>query len=65
MPINAMEYFPLVSAYLCQDCNSIGNCSKQCPACASTALLGLAVVLDRKQDKKEQSSYSWRTALAA
>jgi hypothetical protein len=42
-----MQHIPLKSAYLCQDCNSIGNCSAQCPACASSVLLSLAGVLDR------------------
>ncbi len=67
MPLNAMEYIPLVSAYLCQDCNCIGNCERQCPACASSALLGLAVVLDRKHDEtaRAQRIDSWHPALAA
>lgn len=42
-----MQHIPLVSAYLCQDCESIGNNSGVCPACASSALLSLAAVLDR------------------
>ena len=42
-----MQHIPLTSAYLCQDCNSIGNCAVQCPACASSVLLNLAGVLDR------------------
>jgi hypothetical protein len=45
-----MIQIPLVSAYLCQDCNCIGNSAKQCPACASVALLGLAGVLDREPE---------------
>ena len=65
MPLNAMQYFPLVSAYLCQDCNCIGNCAKQCPACASKALLTLAVVLDRQSSAQAHSTYSWPPALAA
>ena len=43
-----LQHMPLVSAYLCQDCNSVGNCSSQCPACASSALLALSAVLDRE-----------------
>ena len=42
-----MQHIPLKSAYLCQDCNCIGNCAEQCPACASTVLLNLAGDLDR------------------
>lgn len=45
----ALEHIPLSSAYLCQDCDSIGNCSSFCPACASPALMGLAGVLNRPQ----------------
>jgi len=67
MPLNAMEYFPLESAYLCQDCNCIGNCANQCPACASTALMGLSVVLNRKMDSQValQTAIHWHPALVA
>ena len=44
-------HFLLTSAYLCPDCNSVGNSSKQCPACASTVLLNLSTVLDRKVER--------------
>jgi hypothetical protein len=43
-----MQHFPLKSAYLCQDCDSIGNNSGKCPACASTVLMSVAGVLDRE-----------------
>lgn len=43
-----LQHMPLSAAYLCQDCNSVGNCSSHCPACASGALLALSTVLDRK-----------------
>lgn len=43
-----LQHMPLVAAYLCQDCNSIGNCASQCPACASRALLALSSVLNRE-----------------
>ena len=41
---------PLASAFLCVDCDHIGNSSRQCPACASRALLSLANVLNRCDD---------------
>jgi hypothetical protein len=41
-------HIPLTNAYLCQDCNSVGNCSMQCPACASTVLMNLSAVLNRE-----------------
>ena len=44
-----MSYIPLKFAYLCPNCNCVGNCAAQCPACASAALMSLASVLDRDQ----------------
>ena len=41
-------HIPLASAYVCLDCSCVGNCSMQCPACASTMLMGLAGVLNRE-----------------
>ena len=49
MSLQNLQYIPLKSAYLCQDCNAIGNSSRQCPACASEVLLSLAVVLNREE----------------
>lgn len=63
-----MQHMPLGNAYLCQDCNSIGNCATQCPACASEVLMGLAGVLDRESraaEEERQSDYSYLTALVA
>lgn len=42
-----LQHIPLASAYLCQDCDAIGNSATRCPACASTALLGLSCILNR------------------
>ena len=39
----SLQHIPLASAYLCPNCSSIGNSSKQCPACASPFLLSLAL----------------------
>jgi hypothetical protein len=50
-----MQHIPLESAYLCQDCNCIGNCAERCPACASAVLLNLAGVLDRELDREDES----------
>ena len=49
MSLHKLQHIPLKSAYLCQDCNAIGNSSRQCPACASEVLLSLAVVLNREE----------------
>jgi hypothetical protein len=44
-----MSHIPLNSAYLCQDCDAVGNSSMRCPACASEALMALACVFSRKE----------------
>ncbi|MGO9336726.1 MAG: hypothetical protein ACLPY1_04375 [Terracidiphilus sp.] len=49
-----MQHIPLRSAYLCQDCNCVGNCAVQCPACASAVLMNLACVLDRDSAREEK-----------
>jgi hypothetical protein len=53
MTCDAWQYIPLTSAYLCQDCDCVGNSSMQCPACASEVPMGLAGVLDRKSEVEE------------
>jgi len=50
MTSKLQNYIPLNSAYLCQDCNAVGNSSMRCPACASEVLMGLAGVFDRKEE---------------
>jgi hypothetical protein len=47
------QSMPLTEAYLCQDCDSVGNSSMQCMACASEVLMGLAAVLDRNVVEKK------------
>jgi hypothetical protein len=42
MKPSAMLHWPLASAFLCADCDSIGNCSARCPACAGNSLLALS-----------------------
>lgn len=59
-----MQHIPLRGAYLCQDCNAVGNCAMTCPACASTVLLGLAGVLNREQASAASKS-PWLDAVAA
>ena len=48
MTHDTMRHIPLAEAYLCPNCNCIGNCSTRCPACANEHLIGLAVVLNRE-----------------
>jgi hypothetical protein len=49
MSMQKLQQIPLKSAYLCPDCNTIGNSSRQCPACACEVLLSLAGVLNREE----------------
>jgi hypothetical protein len=48
MTYKMLQHIPLKSAYLCQDCSSVGNCSVRCPACASEAVMGLSAILERE-----------------
>jgi hypothetical protein len=66
MPLTPMlQHIPLTSAYLCQDCNCVGNCSVRCPACASQVLMGLAGILDREVEQIPQRHYAYGPALVA
>jgi len=65
MPTPMLQHIPLTSAYLCQDCNSVGNCSRQCPACASEVLMGLAGILDREIEPVIEPRYGYGPALVA
>lgn len=60
-----LQHFPLANAYLCQDCNSIGNNANQCPACASEVLMGLSAVLNRDADKMNETGFKNLPGLAA
>ena len=53
MACEARQYIPLAKAYLCQDCDSVGDSAMRCPACASEVLMGLAGVFDRKEEVEE------------
>jgi hypothetical protein len=59
MKVTNMQHIPLASSYLCPDCNCIGNCAEQCPACASPVLLALANVLDRKAERDSAVTYNY------
>jgi hypothetical protein len=60
-------HIPLATAYLCQDCNCVSNCSRRCPACASEVLMGLAGVLNREvvEEVVPAHSYPYVTAMVA
>ena len=46
------DYFPLKSAYLCVDCDSISASATTGPACAGTSMLCLSRVLNRDTETK-------------
>ena len=64
MTHTVLQQIPLASAYLCQDCNVVGNCAMRCSACSSRVLLGLAGVLDRRE-REAKSSWPRLSSLAA
>ncbi len=59
-----LQHFPLSSAYLCQDCNSIGNNANQCPACASEVLMSLSAILNRVDNTMTDTQYPSLPAIA-
>jgi hypothetical protein len=61
----ALQHIPLSSAYLCQDCNSIGNCARQCPACASSVLMNLSGVLDREVECAKHQAVNYAFPMSA
>ena len=65
MPMPMLQHIPLASAYLCQDCNCIGNCARQCPACASEVLMSLSGVLNREVEQVSAPKYGYGPALVA
>jgi len=64
-PYLMLQHFPLASAYLCQDCNAIGNNANQCPACASEVLMSLSAILNREDSLMDEPQYSSLPAFAA
>lgn len=60
MMIAEVQHIPLERCYLCADCQSVGNCSTGCPACASSSVMNLAAVLNpnEKGDPKAAPSCS-------
>jgi len=59
-------HIPLASAYLCQDCNCVSNCSRRCPACASEVLMGLSAILDREVvEEVPHKAFTYVSAMVA
>ena len=49
-------HIQLNEAYLCQDCDAIGNSSMQCPACASEVLLSVARIFNRRENAESMGA---------
>ena len=64
MVSDTLQFIPLARAYLCQDCDCIGNNAMRCPSCASEVLMGLANVFDRKEEVKESNLFHFSTLAA-
>jgi primosomal protein N' len=64
MTFDAQQYIPLTSAYLCQDCDSVGSNSMRCPSCASEALMGLAGVFGRKEEAEALNLFQFPSMAA-
>jgi len=46
--IAELLHMPLDEAYLCLDCNAVGNCGTECAACKSSHVFAIQKWLDRK-----------------
>lgn len=58
-----MQSFPLNTAFLCQDCDHVGNSERTCPTCGSSALMSLAPVLNRVT--QSQAEFNFRSVRAS
>lgn len=43
-------FINLAEAYLCADCEAIGNSANRCPRCQSSALIAIMRVIHRHRD---------------
>lgn len=43
-------FMNLADAYLCTECEAVGNCARCCPRCQSTALIALSRAIPRHRD---------------
>jgi hypothetical protein len=60
MKFAMMQHMPLMSAYLCPDCNCVGNNASHCPACNSGVLLSLSGILNREEKAEPQRCSEFR-----
>lgn len=43
-------FINLGDAYLCTECEAVGNCANRCPRCQSSALIAISRVIPRHRD---------------
>ena len=48
--MRALVFFNLGEAYLCSDCEAVGNSPNRCPRCGSEALLALIRAIPQHRD---------------
>lgn len=61
MAVDPLHAFPLDTAFLCLDCDAVGNCSTRCPACASEHVARLDTWLNRPNNSLDKSNFGLST----
>lgn len=56
MTMAEMVHMPLARAWLCGDCDSIGNCAEHCPACAEGSLVAMITLINRDPVAERQNT---------
>ena len=46
------EHFPMTTGAYCQDCGELGNNLRVCACCGSVAIIGLAGILNRVEQRE-------------
>lgn len=45
------NFINLAEAYLCSDCEAVGNSANRCPRCQSSALIAITRAIPRHRDR--------------
>lgn len=45
--VQDLQHFHVSQAYICVDCDHVGNSANQCPSCASESLVSVSAVVNR------------------
>ena len=58
MKLKDLAHIPLAKAFLCVDCQCIGNQAEACPACASShCLISMANLLEGRIERAPMSQF--------